>query len=322
MRSALYPAAMGREPVDLNQLAAGGYLALIHADGNRVGQRYNDWRNQHEGTDPVAAEAHGEVFFHSMRVAVRASLIRALSETFIGEYTFRPYGVLMLGGDDLLLACRADKALEFSMSYARALREHRLADGGPLNVALGVAIAQVSYPIHRLHELAEDLASSAKRLHRSLPERGPDLGQSVIDWQVVTQSWFSGVAAARARDERITYTAGGKAETLLLTARPYQVLADVSCERPALEQLLDAVAALAGNEGVGAARSPLRALRGACERGRLAAEMAFARQPDEVRSTLGEPLWRALDEGLYLTHALDIIGVREIARLGNKKHDR
>lgn len=340
LRPTLYPdqAMAWQEPDDLAQLAAGGYLALIHADGNGIGKRYKSWRDQAKSTEDVVKEAHGEAFFHSMRVAVRRAVVDALEKTFdqkgTKENLYRPYEILMLGGDDLLLACRADRALDFARAYAEELTRYTLADGHPLTVAIGVAIAQKSYPLHRLHELAEELASSAKRLYRALPD---DDKTSVIDWQVVTQSWFAGVAEARRQSERIQYQVDGQAETLLLTGRPYRVL-----DPDGLDGLLDAVQALDGkrqqesqsattgedtDDEDKAARSPLRALRTACEQGRLMAEMAFARLPRKTRARLGwkkDALWKAVsDDGgpVYLNRALDIIGLREIGRLGKKQDE-
>ena len=327
LRPVLYPdhAMDWQEPIDLAELAAGGYLALIHADGNGIGRRYKHWRAQMAPDDPVAQEARGEAFFHSMRVVVRHAVMKALRRSFTAHGGIRPYEVLMLGGDDLLLICRANRALDFARAYAEELSQAMLADGDPLTVAIGVAIAQKGYPLHRLHDLAESLATSAKRLYRALPvtERA-----SVIDWQVVTQSWFEGVAEARRQSELVDYRVNGKPETLLLTGRPYPVLGTNG-----LDGLLTAVAGL--DEGGQsddtarevAARSPLRGLRTACEQGRLLGEMAFARLPQRVRSRLAwedGSLWKPIavhDGTAYLNRALDIIGLREVSRLGKKNHD-
>jgi hypothetical protein len=334
LRNELYPDCWKR-PNDLADLVAGGYLALIHADGNGIGKRYKSWRDQAKSTVEVVKEAHGEAFFHSMRVAVRRAVVDALEKTFdqegAKENPCRPYEILMLGGDDLLLACRADRALDFARNYSEELTRYTLADGQPLTVAIGVAIAQKTYPLHRLHELAEDLASSAKRLHRALDEKNDKT--SVIDWQVVTQSWFAGVAEARRQAERIQYQVNGQTETLLLTERPYRLLGEGGFEDLLKKaEALDAPRAPDAPDGENdddqTARSPLRALRTACEQGRLMAEMAFGRLPLKSRASLGwdkDRLWKevagARDESIHLTRALDIVGIREIGRLGKKRHD-
>lgn len=316
MRAELYPdqAMKWSRPTDLKDLAAGGYIALIHADGNGIGARFNQWRDHESEADVVEREARGETFFHSMRVAVRRSIVGALRSTFVDKGGTRPYEVLMLGGDDLLLVCRADKALSFALNYAQELQCHILADGKRLDVALGVAIARHTYPVHRLHELAESLASSAKRLYRGLDDGDKT---SVIDWQVVSQSWFEDVARARRNSERIRYRVDDQEESLLLTGRPYRVL----CGEDSLRRLLTSVSQLSGGSGVRAARSPLRSLRRACEAGRLSGEMAFDRFDEGVRLALGGKLWRRLDNEHWLTRTLDVIGIREIAQLGAKRHE-
>jgi hypothetical protein len=328
LRDQLYPdARMGWvEPMDLTHLAGGDYLALIHADGNAMGQRYNGWRANATG-DALAREAHGEVFFHSMRVAVRRALIAALETTFTAKPAAtsegcrgaRPYEILMLGGDDLLLVCRAEFALGFARRYACALESHKLADGRPPDVAIGVAIARHTYPLHRLNELAEALAGSAKRLYRALPNNSKT---SVVDWQVVTESFFEDLAHVRRRADRVCYRVNGKDENakeeiLLLSARPYTVCgADRS-----LDALLRQANLLAGTgEQVRAARSPLRALRAACERGRRAGDVWFARLPAEVRNVLGGSLWEEVKRPpVWITRALDAVDVLEIGRLGSRE---
>mgnify|MGYP003385364022 CR=1 FL=1 len=319
----LYPSERKLKiPKDLADIAGGvgKYLALIHADGNGIGLRYTEWKKTVEKRDFVYREAHGESFYHSMRVVVRKSVVAALSKTFTDSNGIRPYEILMLGGDDLLLVCRADKALLFAHAYVQELHKYPLADNKKLDVALGVVVAQSSYPIHRLHELAESLASSAKRLYRSMNE---DEKTSVIDWQIVTQSWFPDVAAVRRQSERITYAVNGNEETLLLTQRPYCVLGNNG-----LEGLLKSAKPLEKKQKDASAddqtaRSAWRGLRAACEQGRLTGDMAFARLSSAIRETLSGSsgaLWQPPDKEVpvYQTRVLDVIDIAEISRLGVK----
>lgn len=313
-------------PRDLKDLCSGGYLALVHADGNNVGASYRKRMEGAPAGDPIAREAFGERFYHSSRVAVRKSLVAALRNTFTDSDGKRPYEVLMLGGDDLLVACRADKALAFVYNYAEELKEHTLADGNALTIGAGVAIAKQSYPIHRLHKLAEALASSAKRLFRALPENGKC---SVVDWQIVTQSWFDDLATTRRQADLKQYRVDGKDETLILSQRPYPILPVNG--RDSLADLLVSVHKLApartrdSNGENPASRSSLRSLRSSFEQGRLAGEMAFDGLEEEVRESLAsgnnKSPWSDKGEGRHLTRALDVVDLYEISRLGIKHHD-
>jgi hypothetical protein len=316
----LTPTSGWQEPDDLKDLCAGQYLALIHADGNAVGKRYMAWRKKaRDDSSVIEQEARGEAFFHSMRVTVRKAVVQALATTFDDRHGVRPYEVLMLGGDDLLIACRADKALSFAQAYAAELNNILLVDREPLDVGIGVAIAKASYPLHRLHELAEALATSAKRLYRADPSVG-----SVIDWQIVTNSWFDNVAEARRAAELRHYMVDGRQENVVLSRRPYPVLGESG-----LAGILDAVEQLDrmhdSQDMDGAGRSPLRALRAAFESGLRSGQMAFDRLDGDTRRILaggnGASPWIEAEGNHYLTRVLDIVGLREISRLGSGKSD-
>lgn len=330
----IYPRSRGNRPDDLNDLASGGYLAVIHADGNNIGSRYKQHREstkaQHangaSATDfaaSLAMEASGEAFFYSMRAAVRSALVEALNNTFPAlpedaSKATRPYEILMLGGDDLLMVCHASYALEFCEAYVKSLqkKDHYLIDGQPLHLGIGVAITKPGYPFHQLHRLAEELASSAKLLYRAQPANDKS---SVIDWQIITQSFCGSIAKTR-QSEIIAYQQAATKTRLLLSQRPYPVLTK-GPSSASLEALLTITKSL-DEEKNEAARSPLRALRAACEQGKLAAEMAFCRLPKNVQDLLGKDFWHEITlagdntNKTYLTRVLDIVGLREIRRLG------
>lgn len=309
-------------PDDLADLVKGDYLALIHADGNNVGKRYGEWKGLHKDKDIITREALGEQFFHSMRLAMRSAVVEAVKEVFhcdAASTSERPYEVLMLAGDDLLLACSAQYAFDFSLCYSKKLSQKILADGKPLDVAIGVAIAKPKYPFHRLHELAEELAGSAKQYYRALPV---EQQTSVLDWQVVTQSSYTGIQEERSKHQTVSYQADNKIETLLLTQRPYAL--GGKDEMTSLNELDCRAGQLKRNPE--SARSALRALRESCEQGRISAEYKFQRLPASVQKALawsGGKLWQGIEhneQSFYQTLALDVIDMMEIEYLGNKNN--
>ncbi len=332
-------------PNELKELAGddGRYIALIHADGNNVGTRSSRARGEGKPDSIDAwlvAEAKGETFFHGMRVAVRKALVEALSETFKGNdfpsTKARPYQLLMLGGDDLLLMCRASHALRFSFQYAKALEAetNKLPDGDPLGVGVGVAICPPTFRFHAMHNLAEELAESAKRIARR-PDAPP--GESVIDWMVVSKFAAMGVAGHRRRFESLCYRdleGGGKVQ-LALTAKPYPILARSGSDW-SLERLLASADAL-GKKGKGsesiAARSQMKAFPANLRLGYHAGLFAARDLPEEICSLLAKDLtnefpeahkgafpWRAFssEDGIkrYRTLLVDLFEILEIRNLG------
>lgn len=308
-------------PEDLNALTGGDYLALVHADGNGIGKRYKTLCERGKQTSGLSVqeralqnEIRGERFFHSMRVAVRRALTTALNETF-DEDKAANYQLLMLGGDDLLLACRAKSALPFVRSYAKALEGIVLYDLDPLTVGVGVAIAKPSYPFHRLHQLAEKLAASAKRLYRANHQIG-----SVVDWHICTQSWAEDPIAQRRETALLRYRVGDKEERLVLSQCPYAIVGEGPLG--SLSTLLDASEQLAGTMP---ARSQRRALVESCRKGRLAGELAWAELPDSTRKALkdvgkdavfGDTPWIDMGNGNLRSPLGDLVDLLEINHLG------
>jgi hypothetical protein len=280
---------------DFDALAGRGYLALIHADGNGVGSAV--------GTDDVERAS----FFHRNRVLLRRALQAAIDAVCDEIAPVSPLLPLMLGGDDLLVISQADKAIPFVVELCRALDDLQKDDqsGFCLTLGLGVVFARPTIPIHRLHDVTEQLAASAKRRFRgfSVAER-----RSVVDWAVYTTAWLDDPEEVRRRD----WVRGTGVGTRVLSRRPLGVLGE---GLDSLQGLLHAAASLQA-----APRSQLRYLVEQLPRGRALSELAFAELSPEARAALHEAgvheVWTRSPSGAWLTSVLDLVELLEIPRLG------
>ncbi len=299
---------------ELKELVGNGYLALIHADGNGVGR---------SKPGDVAGDAR---FFHQNRVLLRQAAKAALDSAYDIDSTrrstekaiaekagkspevFAPLVPLMLGGDDLLLVCRAEIALSFVVALCAKLDELQTNnDGFKLTLGVGVVFAKHNIPIHRLHEVAEQLASSAKRRFRGL--KGSDAKRSVVDWAVFTTAWVDDPTEVRRRD----WLRGNGTDLRVLSQRPVDVLGNTL---DSLQGLVEGAKRLDG-----APRSQLRYLVEQLPRGRTLSELAFVELSREAKGALDdaglESLWRrAANNGPWLTGLLDLVEIAEITRLG------
>lgn len=209
---------------DLDELVGSDYLALIATDGNNMGRRLSAWlkRPEDQPLNWLQKQAQIESFFHQVRVALRLATWQACNTHFATAFRNKklkhlPFHILMLGGDDLLLACRAKDALPLVEKINDALAHIPLADDQPMSLGAGVCIASHNLPFHRLRLAAEALSSSAKTRSRDY---------SVVDWSMVTQSWIDDPIAARRQNDVVRYrVTGAQEETLLLTAKPYALKA-------------------------------------------------------------------------------------------------
>lgn len=282
---------------ELKELVGNGYLALIHADGNGVGSGLGKDKSDNERA----------AFFHRNRVLLRRAVQKAI-DTHCPDTGHAPLIPLMLGGDDLLLVARAEIALRFVVTLCAELEGlQRESTGFKLTLGVGVVIAKHTIPIHRLHEIAEQLAASAKRRFRGLDT---DKKCSVVDWAVFSTAWVDEPEEVRRRD----WLRGSGQELRVLSQRPVDVLGDTRID--SLQGLVRGAGQLTR-----APRSQLRYLVDQLPRGRALSELAFAELPQDAKGPLAEAgvtsLWRRVaNNGPSLTALLDLVEIAEIGRLG------
>jgi hypothetical protein len=286
-------------PQELQDLVGSRYLALVYADGNGVGSAAG------------ASDVKRAQFFHRNRVRMRRALKKAIDRHCPANGR-APLIPLMLGGDDLLVVCRADLALPFVVTLCEELAalQPEDEDGFTLTLGVGVVFARHTVPIHRLHEVAEQLADSAKRRFRGFEDTGGK-GRSVVDWAVYTTAWVEEPEDIRRRD----WLCSGRADQRVLSQRPLDVLG------AGLDTLQGLVNGAEKLEEKRAPRSQLRYLVDQLRRGRALSEVAFAELATEARRALEQAglreLWRRTSEdGPWLTALLDLVEVFEIPKLG------
>src|SRR5579884_3604366 len=123
-------------PADFDDMGAtpGEYshIAIVHADGNGVGQRIQEICNQHRKND----------------------------------YYYLPFRPIVFGGDDVTFVCDGRLGLSLATMYLREFEKRTAAaklgkDGGSLTACAGIAIVKSHYPFARAYELADELSKTA-----------------------------------------------------------------------------------------------------------------------------------------------------------------
>ena len=160
------------------------YIGVVYADGNAMGSTVQALDG------PEVCRQFSSIVDESIRDACFAALGRILDAEIVQvrhaakqdhEYKPLPADILLLGGDDLLVAVPADRALDFALQvtreFERLTREKiaalknkdvrqfftdRLGDRG-FTISCGVAIARSTHPFHLSLDLAEQLLKNAKR---------------------------------------------------------------------------------------------------------------------------------------------------------------
>jgi len=164
-----------------------GYIALVYADGNRMGQILErlDTVDEYSQFARLADDL-------LLRVTYRALMKQVQNQP--GKPLFE---VLMAGGDDLMIMTTPDVAFGVIDDIARDFERYSkvLIEEG-LSLGIGIVIAKARYPITAMQQLATDLQKRAKR--RSF-EVG---GGRAVDFAVVTAAGSEDLD--RIRDEALT----------------------------------------------------------------------------------------------------------------------
>ena len=181
------------------------YIGVVYADGNSMGKIVQalDRPETFRQFSRIVDESIREACFTALG-EVGKKEIDKVRDAFQQNRHYEPLAadILLLGGDDLLVAMPADRALDFALKATEvferrtqqkiaALRDAktrqffhgRLGDRG-FTISCGVAIAKSNYPFYLLLDLAEQLLKNAKRQdsHNSQPTAQ---GVVRIDFHVV-----------------------------------------------------------------------------------------------------------------------------------------
>ncbi len=222
-----------------NALESGGHIAVVYCDGNNMGRLVQELQS------PEVAKAFSEIVDSSVREACLKALYevvylphvqgRAKSEQGgasergsgaesegtvssdeVAEITTVPFDILLLGGDDVVVAIPARAALPFALKVleyfetesrkriteatgeVRSFFEGKLKDK-PLSLCAGVAVARASYPFYLILELAEDLLKSAKA---GATQERIGSGEKYATPSYLDFQWIEGGASFRLEDLR------------------------------------------------------------------------------------------------------------------------
>ncbi|HRZ84359.1 MAG TPA: hypothetical protein P5069_18050, partial [Candidatus Hydrogenedentes bacterium] len=203
------------------------WIAVIHADGNGLGQLFLDFHN-YVGTGQTGEkykEAYGafskaldEVCQEAYRVAVRETFQAEAAKGSPEEPEQIPIIPIVVAGDDLTVIMDGKKALRFTEAFMRAFCAGTSCDGGAgkeetedrkllrklcgklegngqrLGMAAGVCICKPHFPFSTAYTLAEELMRSAKQVKQKA-----SLASSALDFHILYDTTATSVEDIRGK---------------------------------------------------------------------------------------------------------------------------
>lgn len=223
------------------------YIAVVHADGDGIGQRIMDVGKKYRTTDKNRSYINAiRSFSRGVEEGAQAALNTSLA-TFVarlrqggGSYivhknaigkalakielrsagtgrhylSFRP---IVFGGDDVTFVCDGRLGLSLATAYLESFENetaHRPECLGKITACAGIAIVKAHYPFARAYALADELCRSAKNYRRR-----EDIEGSCLDWHFGLSGLSGTIEDIREREYRV--------KTGWLTLRPVTLAPNV-----------------------------------------------------------------------------------------------
>ena len=178
------------------------WLAVIHADGNGLGQLVQTIGNCIEKMRDFST------ILDEINTAAAQEAFKMIEKEHFKVDDTIPIRPIVLGGDDFTAVCRADFAIEYVKAYISAferLSSERLAEDlakagmQKISICAGVAFIKDTYPFHYGYALAEELCSVAKKDAKSLASE-QYLAESCIMFHKVQSSFIEDFDAIKQKE--------------------------------------------------------------------------------------------------------------------------
>ena len=182
-------------PQEFNNLGSqegDNYLAIVHIDGNSMGERFNQCNTLAERTklSKTVATVTKQAFYKIVELAASIPPNKYLEEGIDVGFSTHPYlpmRPIIIGGDDVTFVCHARLAVVLAQAFMKELEKLSRTELGQLTKdekdaaiysCAGIAILNTSYPFFRGYELAEQMCAKAK-------EQAREKGGSWLDFIIL-----------------------------------------------------------------------------------------------------------------------------------------
>lgn len=193
------------------------YLAIVHADGNSMGKRFqkigegkgdseyiNALRSLSESVNQAGINALKEV----TKILVKSIHTdedgkKKVKGQFEIKDNFLPFRPIVYGGDDVTFVCEGRLGLELAALYLQKLQEQPIIDGEakpePLRACAGISIVKTHYPFARSYELSEALCREAKRYVKQKNQGN----FAALDWHIAASGLSGSLQEIREREYHV-----------------------------------------------------------------------------------------------------------------------
>lgn len=197
------------------------WLGLIYFDGNGMG----------ETVSAIKQKEKLNKFSCKVDEALNRSVVETLSFLFSYSETEKkaPFNVLMLGGDDLVLLIKPQKACQAAVQIIDKFEEYTAKYGFPLTASAGIVFFHYKYPISKAIHAGKELLKNAKRhaCEENIKKMmaGRELPGSTVDFTLLSDPGSENPEIYRKKLRKRVAASSQGIEQPYLFCRPYEVSA-------------------------------------------------------------------------------------------------
>ncbi|MEG4589462.1 hypothetical protein QUA54_30225 [Microcoleus sp. MOSTC5] len=189
------------------------YSAVIHADGNGMGKRFQNFGKDKCNRDYIIemrklSHSVNQAGINALKTVVEI-VVKSIDVDRDGKGkvkgkfeikdNYLPFRPLVYGGDDVTFVCDGRLGLELAAIYLEALENQTIADGKPIKACAGICVVKTHYPFARAYQLSEDLCRQAKKFVKD-EEKGDF---SALDWHLAASGLMGSIAEIRDREYKV-----------------------------------------------------------------------------------------------------------------------
>ena len=239
-------------PYDVDDLGRSegdsSYIAIVHADGNRLGNRFLDYletasdikdciikmRKLSKAVNDAgvnALRAVAKTLINSIIIEDNQAVIKYVDrsgditskivlQTRDGK-TYLPFRPIVYGGDDITFVCDGRLGLSLAAKFLEKFEEFTIDlpdNKGKATACAGIAIVKTHYPFAKAYALSEALCSKAKKWMREQTNDYKKPLFSALDWHIAASGLIGSINEIRKREYEVQIPE--RQETASLTIRP------------------------------------------------------------------------------------------------------
>lgn len=193
------------------------YVAIVHADGNGMGKRFQKYGEDAENNrDYIQRMRHFSKSVDNAGKNALKAVVKIITKSIqagkvvgkLGEFELKakyylPFRPLVYGGDDITFICEGRLGIELAALFLREFEEQDVADGKKLTACAGVCVVKTHYPFAKAYKISEELCKEAKKFVKENKESEPD-GFSAIDWHLAASGLLGSISEIRKLEYQVT----------------------------------------------------------------------------------------------------------------------